>query len=194
MARRPELLDFAAEHGLVMIAIDDLVAYRNRVESRAERVVATRLPTLGGGMSAVGYRGVPDGREHVALVAGDVAGADVPVHVHVECLAGDVFGSLRCSCARRLDAAMREIAGSGRGVVLYLRPAADLHRALRAQGGCVSRLDAPCGPLDPGLAVAVLDDLGVRSVRHLHNPAPVRAALDGLPGDDRASAPSGEVA
>jgi 3,4-dihydroxy 2-butanone 4-phosphate synthase / GTP cyclohydrolase II len=202
MARRPELLDFAAEHGLVMITIEDLVAHRRRTECRVERVAATRLPTLSGAVRAVGYRGLPDGGEHVALVAGDPAadgaGVAVPVHVHVECLPGDVFGSLRCGCARRLDAALREVAIARRGIVLYLRSGADPGHALREQGACIGRLEAPCGPLEPALVAAILDDLGVRSVRHLHNPAPVRAAVDGLLGAPvlfgAPGAPSDEVA
>lgn len=199
MARRPELLDFAAEHGLVMITIEDLVAYRRRRETRVERVTAARLPTMSGTVRAVGYRGVPDGGEHLALVAGEVAAAtNVPVHVHVECLPGDVFGSMRCGCARRLDAAMREVAVTRCGVIVYLRSGADPHRALREQGACIGRLEALCGPLDPALVAAVLDDLGVRSIRHLHNPAPVRAALEGLLGETvriaRPGTPSGEAA
>ena len=191
MARRPELVDFAAEHGLTMITIAELAAHRRRIETRVERVTATRLPTMAGTVRAVGYRGLPDGAEHIAMVAGEVASDDVPVHIHVECLIGDVFRSLRCGCARRLDVAMREVSATGRGVVLYLRSGADPHHALREQGACVGRLEAPCGPLEPAIVAAVLDDLGVRSVRHLHNAAAVRTAVDELLDITAITDPSG---
>jgi 3,4-dihydroxy 2-butanone 4-phosphate synthase/GTP cyclohydrolase II len=193
MARRPELLDFAAEHGLVVVTIDDLAAYRRRTEPTVQRVVSSRLPTVAGASRAVGYRDLAGG-EHVAFVVGDPAGEDVSVHVHVECLLGDVFGSLRCGCARRLDAAMRDIVAARRGVVVYLRTPGDIQPSLREQAACIGRLEAPCAPLDAPLALAILDDLGVRSVRHLHNPAPVRAALATSERIARAAGPSGEVA
>jgi 3,4-dihydroxy 2-butanone 4-phosphate synthase/GTP cyclohydrolase II len=205
MARRDELTDFAAEHDLAMISIADLAEYRRVTEQVVERVAATRLPTGAGVLHTIGFRGVVDGGEHIVLVAGEIGdGRDVPVHVHAECLTGDVFGSLTCGCARRLDGAMRDVVDSGRGVVLYLRrPAGTGHlRALRELSAGVGRLGgAECAPTDPHLLGAVLADLGVRSVRHLHNPPSVRAVLDNaLPSLPRPAAPSartigaGEVA
>jgi 3,4-dihydroxy 2-butanone 4-phosphate synthase/GTP cyclohydrolase II len=123
-------------------------------------------------------------------MVGDPAGEDVSVHVHVECLLGDVFGSLRCGCAGRLDAAMREIVAARRGVVVYLRTPVDLQRSLREQAACIGRLEAACAPL----ALAILDDLGVRSVRHLYNPAPIRTALATSRRIVRAVRPPREVA
>jgi len=193
MARRPELLDFAAEHGLVLVTIDDLAAYRRRTEATVQRVASTRLPTVAGFSRAVGYRDSAGG-EHIALIVGDPAGEDVSVHVHVECLLGDVFGSLRCGCAGRLDAAMREIVAARRGVVVYLRTPVDLQRSLREQAACIGRLEAACAPLDAPLALAILDDLGVRSVRHLYNPAPIRTALATSRRIVRAVGPPREVA
>ena len=183
MARREELVDFAAEHGLAMISIADLAEHRRTTERAVQRVVATRLPTSAGDLCAIGFRGVPDGSEHVALVAGEIGdGHDVPVHVHAECLLGDVFGSLGCGCARRLDSALREVTDAGRGVVVYLRRHGTGHlRALCEQSAGVDRLDsAECGAtVDLPLLTAVLKDLGVRSVRHTHNAAHVRRAIDG---------------
>lgn len=195
MARRPELLDFAAEHGLAMITIADLVDHRRATEPSVERVAGVRLPVKAGTVRTVGYRGLLDGAEHLAVVAGDVLGPEVPVHVHVECVLGDVFGSRRCACARRLDAAVHEVVATRRGVVIYLRPAGGSPlRALFAQHAApeptsagprgpsradrTERADGGCGLADPAVAAAILTDLGVTSVHHLHNPAATRGALD----------------
>jgi 3,4-dihydroxy 2-butanone 4-phosphate synthase/GTP cyclohydrolase II len=205
MARRPELVDFAAEHGLAVITIEDLAAYRRATECLVERVTTVRLPTETGTVRTVGYRGVPDAAEHVAFVAGETRGPDVPVHVHVECVLGDVFGSRHCDCARRLDAAMRDVITARRGVVVYLRPPghsplqtlaalpaapdATTGHPLRASGLLSAR---GCSTADPAVAAAILSDLGVTSIRHLHTTATVRAALDaalGAAAARRATAP-----
>ena len=126
MKRSPELREFADEHGLAMISIEDLVRYRRRHERHVERVAETRLPTRHGEFTAYGYRITIDDSEHVALAYGDVAGAvadgePVLTRVHSECLTGDVFGSERCDCGPQLDEALRAIVAEGRGVVVYLR-------------------------------------------------------------------------
>ena len=185
MARRDELVEFAARHRLVMISIADLAGYRRRAEPVVSRVVVTGLPTAVAAGRTVGYR-TRDGAEHLAFVTGDVADArDVPVHLHRECLLGDVFGSLRCGCAAHLADSLREIAGAGRGVVIYLRPGThSLLRALQEQGNATGRLDgradiacAPFTPDDAAVATGVLADLGVRSARHLNNPLSVQTVL-----------------
>jgi 3,4-dihydroxy 2-butanone 4-phosphate synthase/GTP cyclohydrolase II len=201
MARRAELVDFASEHGLAMITIEDLIAYRRATETEVERVACVQLPTDAGAGHLVGYRDHPDQTEHVAFVAGDCSGPDVPVHVHAECVLGDVFGSRACRCAQRLDAALRGITAARRGVVVYVRSstpsalapllehvARDLgpagESATGRNGG--SQGDRPCTRPDPILVAAILADLGVTSVHHLFNPAAVRddldAVLDPAPG------------
>ena len=101
--RLPELRAFADEHGLRLITIADLIAYRRRNEKQVERVAEARRPTAHGEFRAVGYRALLDGIEHIALVFGDLGdGEDVLVRVHSECLTGDVFGSLRCDCGPQL--------------------------------------------------------------------------------------------
>jgi 3,4-dihydroxy 2-butanone 4-phosphate synthase/GTP cyclohydrolase II len=199
MAERPELVDFASEHGLAMITIEDLVAYRRATGTAVERLADVDLPTDAGHGRLIGYRGDPDGAEHVAFVAGDVGrdGAPVPVHVHVECVLGDVFGSRACACARRLDDALRDVASSRHGVVIYLRgpgrsPVQDLagHRGARdvitgdrPAPTWGDRAESVCGPVDAYAAVAILDDLGITSISHLHNPAAVAEPLQAvLPG------------
>jgi 3,4-dihydroxy 2-butanone 4-phosphate synthase/GTP cyclohydrolase II len=199
MARRDELVEFAATHRLAMISIAALAAHRRRTEEQVQRVTATRLPTGVGQVRAIGYRATVDGTEHVALVTGEIDGADdVPVHLHVECLLGDAFGSRRCGCARRLDAALREITARGSGVVVYLRPGgSSTLRALQERDAGLVGLDRGevCRPADErGLAHHILRDLGVRTLRHLHNPPSARAALDDLTPAETSTAPTGAVA
>jgi 3,4-dihydroxy 2-butanone 4-phosphate synthase/GTP cyclohydrolase II len=141
MKRGPQLREFADEHGLAMISIDDLVRHRHRTENLVERVAETRLPTRHGEFTAYGYRSTIDGSEHLALVYGDVvslrdgsslassgqatgstdAVEPVLTRVHSECLTGDVFGSQRCDCGPQLDEALERVVAAGRGVVVYLR-------------------------------------------------------------------------
>jgi len=87
-----------------------------------ERFSEADVPTHRGVLRTVVFRDRRNGREHVALVAGDVAGQEgVPVRVHSECLTSEVFGSLKCDCRQQLDRALDFITQAGCGVVLYLR-------------------------------------------------------------------------
>lgn len=122
MARRPQLEAFAREHGLLMITIADLIAYRKRTEAIVEHQAESLMPTRYGVFKAHVFRGIYEDIEHLALVMGDVAGKDnVLVRVHSECLTGDLLGSLRCDCGSQLDLALRKIAEEGQGVLVYLR-------------------------------------------------------------------------
>ena len=161
MARDTELIRFAAEHDLALLSITDLIAFRKRTEPQVVRAVTTSLPTRHGSFRAIGYREVTNGSEHVALVTGDIDDEiGVPVHVHEECLTGDVLGSMRCDCGAALDEAMAIVSEQGCGVVIYARP---------------SGLARACGLLDPAVGVVrlaaaelaawILTDLGVGSVR-----------------------------
>ena len=122
MMRTPELIQFAAQHGMKIVSIADLIRYRRRHEKTVERVTIADLPTKYGHFKAYGYESKITGEHHVALVKGDVS-TDEPVlcRVHSECLTGDVFGSLRCDCGEQLEEALRRIEQAGRGILLYLR-------------------------------------------------------------------------
>jgi 3,4-dihydroxy 2-butanone 4-phosphate synthase/GTP cyclohydrolase II len=121
MARRADLERFADEHGLTFVTVAQLVAHRLQNERLVHRVAQARLPTPHGEFRIVAYRNDVDDAEHVALVYGAVEGRrDVLVRMHSKCLTGDVFGSTRCDCGWQLHSAMRAIAESGAGVVVYL--------------------------------------------------------------------------
>ena len=121
MARRADLERFADAHGLTFVTVAQLVAHRLQNERLVHRVAQARLPTPHGEFRIVAYRNDVDDAEHVALVYGVVEGQrDVLVRMHSKCLTGDVFGSTRCDCGWQLHSAMRAIAESGAGVVVYL--------------------------------------------------------------------------
>ncbi|MFD7639287.1 bifunctional 3,4-dihydroxy-2-butanone-4-phosphate synthase/GTP cyclohydrolase II [Kitasatospora sp. NPDC059795] len=197
MARLPELHAFARRHGLAIISIADLIAYRRRTELHVDRAAVTALPTDHGDFTAVGYRGTIDGVEHLALVAGGLDadgklpdGEDVLVRVHSECLTGDVFSSLRCDCGPQLHASLRAVAEAGRGVVLYLRGhegrgigLAHKLRAYELQERGRDTVDAnldqglPADARDYSIGAQMLADLGVRSLTLLTNNPAKQAAL-----------------
>ncbi|HYX78816.1 MAG TPA: 3,4-dihydroxy-2-butanone-4-phosphate synthase, partial [Solirubrobacterales bacterium] len=106
MARVPDLIPYCRGHGLKMVTVADLIAYRRQHDKLVERVVETMLPTQFGDFNVIGYRSLVDAKHHLAMVKGNVRGMeDVLVRVHSECLTGDVFHSMRCDCGEQLEAA-----------------------------------------------------------------------------------------
>jgi 3,4-dihydroxy 2-butanone 4-phosphate synthase / GTP cyclohydrolase II len=195
MARLPELERFAEEHDLLLITIEDLIAYRRRTESSlVERIAVAKLPTPYGPWRMIGYRSTADGSESIALLYGEPEGQpDVLVRMHSECLTGDVFRSLRCDCGPQLDLAMARIADEGQGVIVYLRGHEGrgiglLHKlqAYELQDAGVDTVDAnlqlglPADARDYGTGAMILADIGLSTLRLITNNPEKRAALGGF--------------
>ena len=183
MRKGEELELFAKEYDLVMISIDDLVAYRWRTEVLVTREATATLPTKFGDFDLIGYRSHTDHSPHIALTMGDIEGKDdVLTRVHSVCLTGDVFGSLRCDCGAQLDESMRLIAQEGEGCIVY--NAAHEGRGigilakiaaydLQEQGLDTVDANRQIGHADDarhyGVDAQIIHDLGIRSVRLMTN-------------------------
>jgi 3,4-dihydroxy 2-butanone 4-phosphate synthase/GTP cyclohydrolase II len=193
MARVPDLVGYCERHQLKMVTVADLVEYRRRHEKLVERKSSVRLPTEFGEFTAIAFREKLTGKVHVALVAGDVDGAeDVLVRVHSECLTGDVFHSLLCDCGEQREQALAQIAREGRGVFLYLaqegRGIGLLNKLrayeLQAQGldtvEANTALGFPADAREWGIGNQILADLGLTTIRILTNNPKKITGLDGF--------------
>lgn len=193
MARLPQLMEVAKEHGLKIISIKDLIAYRLRQESIVDKGVEVHLPTAYGDFRLIPFRQKSNGKEHIALIKGEWA-KDEPilVRVHSSCMTGDIFGSMRCECGEQLHKAMQTIDKEGKGVIVYLNQEGRgiglmaKIEAYKLQEEGLDTVDAnihlgfDADERDYGVGASILNELGVSKMRLMTNNPVKRVGLEGF--------------
>ena len=187
MARRDDLVEFAGVHGLKIVTVADIIEYRLRNETMVEGIAEARLPTACGEFKARVYRNRVDQSEHLVLLMGDITPEKpVLVRAHREYLPGDVFGYTKRNTRGLLQAAMKQIAAAGEGVILYLKResdtiAGDINSGQRrAVNRASTRLATPEMDFrDYGIGAQILRDVGVRQMILLTDRPPRLANLPG---------------
>ncbi len=193
MARLPQLMEVAKEHGLKIISIKDLIVYRLRQESIVDKGVEVHLPTAYGDFRLIPFRQKSNGKEHIALIKGEWA-KDEPilVRVHSSCMTGDIFGSMRCECGEQLHKAMQTIDKEGKGVIVYLNQEGRgiglmaKIEAYKLQEEGLDTVDAnihlgfDADERDYGVGASILNELGVSKMRLMTNNPVKRVGLEGF--------------
>jgi 3,4-dihydroxy 2-butanone 4-phosphate synthase / GTP cyclohydrolase II len=193
MARVPDLIEYSERHGIKLVTVADLIEYRRRTEKLVERTTSVRLPTAYGDFQAIAFREKLSGKHHIALVHGEVDGADdVLVRVHSECLTGDVFHSLRCDCGEQLDQALGQLAAEERGVLLYMTQEGrgigllNKLKAYELQEEGLDTVEAnlelglPADAREYGIGNQILADLGLTTIRILTNNPKKLTGIEGF--------------
>ena len=193
MARVDDLIPYCREHGLKLVTVADLIEYRRRRERLVDRVATVRMPTAHGEFTAVAFQEKLTGKQHVALVKGELDGAEnVLVRVHSECLTGDVFHSLRCDCGEQLAQALERIETEGTGVLLYMAQegrgigllnklrAYELQEQGRDTVEANLELGFPADARDYGIGNQILADLGLSTIRILTNNPKKLTGIEGF--------------
>lgn len=191
MARLPELIKISKEHGLKIISVKALIHYRNKIECLIDKEIDVSLSTVFGSFQLYLYRNKMDGKEHLALVKGELDTSNpILVRVHSECLTGDIFGSLRCDCGDQLHRSLEMIENNGSGILLYMRQEGrdigliNKLKAYKLQEKGLDTVEANEAlgfhpdPRDYGIGAQILVDLGVRKMKLITNNPKKRVGLE----------------
>ena len=193
MARMPDLLKIAAEHNMKIISIKDLIEYRLQTETIIVRDIEVKMPTKFGNFNLIAYRQTTNDQEHLALVKGTwKKGEPVMVLMHLSCVTGDIFGSLRCDCGTQLQKAMEAIEKEGKGAIVYINQEGrgigllnKLHAyKLQEQGRDTVEANLELGfkadERDYGVGAQILRDLNISKLRLMTNNPKEESRFDGV--------------
>lgn len=191
MARMPQLVEVAKKHGMKMIAIKDLIAYRRKKECVVETGEKVDMPTLYGNFKLIPFRQKSNGLEHIALIKGEWKPDEpVLVRVHSSCATGDIFGSRRCDCGEQLQKAMQMVEKEGKGVILYMNQEGrgiglmNKIKAYKLQEEGLDTVDANIhlgfkpDEREYGVGAEILQILGIKKMRLMTNNPVKRIGLE----------------